>query len=109
MPEKHIGKVVQVMGPVLDIRFADGELPELLNAIELQNNGKPLIVEVAQHIGDNVARCIGCPADGQRYRALYHAVHQRGSQPGHGGNRHRRADQGSRWRCVPWPCVQPAG
>ena len=55
MPEKHIGKVVQVMGPVLDIRFADGELPELLNAIELQNNGKPLIVEVAQHIGDNVA------------------------------------------------------
>ena len=36
MPEKHIGKVVQVMGPVLDIRFADGELPELLNAIELQ-------------------------------------------------------------------------
>ena len=41
MPEKHIGKVVQVMGPVLDIRFADGELPELLNAIELQNNGKP--------------------------------------------------------------------
>lgn len=31
MPEKHIGKVVQVMGPVLDIRFADGELPELLN------------------------------------------------------------------------------
>ena len=58
MPEKHIGKVVQVMGPVLDIRFADGELPELLNAIELQNNGKPLIVEVAQHIGDNVVRCI---------------------------------------------------
>ena len=62
MPEKHIGKVVQVMGPVLDIRFADGELPELLNAIELQNNGKPLIVEVAQHIGDNVVRCIAMTA-----------------------------------------------
>ena len=62
MPEKHIGKVVQVMGPVLDIRFADGELPELLNAIELQNNGKPLIVEVAQHIGDNVVRCIAMAA-----------------------------------------------
>ncbi len=40
MPEKHIGKVVQVMGPVLDIRFKDGELPALLNAIELENNGK---------------------------------------------------------------------
>ena len=62
MTEKHIGKVVQVMGPVLDIRFADGELPELLNAIELQNNGKPLIVEVAQHIGDNVVRCIAMAA-----------------------------------------------
>ena len=62
MLEKHIGKVVQVMGPVLDIRFADGELPELLNAIELQNNGKPLIVEVAQHIGDNVVRCIAMAA-----------------------------------------------
>ena len=62
MPEKNIGKVVQVMGPVLDIRFADGELPELLNAIELQNNGKPLIVEVAQHIGDNVVRCIAMAA-----------------------------------------------
>ena len=62
MPEKHIGKVVQVMGPVLDIRFADGELPELLNAIELQNNGKPLIGEVAQHIGDNVVRCIAMAA-----------------------------------------------
>ena len=62
MPEKHIGKVVQVMGPVLDIRFKDGELPALLNAIELENNGKKLIVEVAQHIGDNVVRCIAMAA-----------------------------------------------
>ena len=62
MPEKHIGKVVQVMGPVLDIRFRDGELPALLNAVELENNGKKLIVEVAQHIGDNVVRCIAMAA-----------------------------------------------
>ena len=62
MTKQHIGTVVQVIGPVLDIRFADGELPELLNAIELQNNGKPLIVEVAQHIGDNVVRCIAMAA-----------------------------------------------
>ena len=62
MPEKHIGKVVQVMGPVLDIRFKDGELPALLNAVELENNGKKLIVEVAQHIGDNVVRCIAMAA-----------------------------------------------
>lgn len=62
MPEKHIGKVVQVTGPVLDIRFNDGELPALLNAVELQNHGKKLVVEVAQHIGDNVARCIAMAA-----------------------------------------------
>ena len=40
MPEKHIGKVVQITGPVLDIRFKDGELPALLNAVELDNHGK---------------------------------------------------------------------
>ena len=62
MPEKHIGKVVQVTGPVLDIRFNDGELPALLNAVELQNHDKTLVVEVAQHIGDNVARCIAMAA-----------------------------------------------
>ena len=58
MPEQNIGKVIQVTGPVLDIRFEDGKLPALLNAIELDNHGKKLVVEVAQHIGDNVARCI---------------------------------------------------
>ena len=62
MPEKHTGKVVQVMGPVLDIRFSEGELPALLNAIELDNHGKKLVVEVAQHIGDNVVRCIAMAA-----------------------------------------------
>ena len=58
MSEKNIGTVVKVIGPVLDIRFADGQLPALRNAIELDNGGKKLVVEVAQHIGDNVARCI---------------------------------------------------
>ena len=58
MSEKNIGTVVQVIGPVLDIRFADGQLPALRNAIELDNGGKKLVVEVAQHIVDNVARCI---------------------------------------------------
>ncbi len=58
MSEKHIGTVIQVIGPVLDIQFPDGELPELLNAIAIDNHGEKLIVEVAQHIGDNVVRCI---------------------------------------------------
>ena len=58
MSEKHIGKVIQVIGPVLDIRFKDNELPELLSAIEIDNHGQKLVVEVAQLTGDNVARCI---------------------------------------------------
>jgi F-type H+-transporting ATPase subunit beta len=53
------GKVVQVIGPVVDIRFEEGQLPKLLNAIEIEKgDGKNLIVEVAQHLGDDVARCI---------------------------------------------------
>ena len=58
MTKQHIGTVVQVIGPVLDIRFADGELPELMNAVTLELGGKTLTAEVEQHIGDNVARCI---------------------------------------------------
>ena len=52
------GKVIQVMGPVVDVRFNEGELPEIYNALKIDNNGKTLTVEVAQHIGDNTARCI---------------------------------------------------
>ena len=54
----NIGTIAQVIGPVLDIRFPDGQLPNLLNAIEIQHRGQKLTVEVAQHIGDNIARCI---------------------------------------------------
>ncbi len=55
---KNIGTVIQIMGPVLDIRFADGQLPDLLNAIEITSGDKTIVAEVAQHIGDNVVRCI---------------------------------------------------
>ena len=55
---KNKGTVVQVMGPVLDIRFEEDQLPSLLNAIEVPNGDKTIIAEVAQHIGDNVVRCI---------------------------------------------------
>ena len=58
MNEQNIGSVVQVIGPVLDIKFADGNLPNLLNAIEIEFNGKKLTAEVAQHVGDNIVRCI---------------------------------------------------
>ena len=52
------GTVIQVMGPVLDIRFADDSLPQLLNAIEIPLGDRIIVAEVAQHIGDNVVRCI---------------------------------------------------
>ena len=55
---KHTGAVIQVMGPVLDIRFADDHLPQLLSAIEVPNGENTIVAEVAQHIGDNVVRCI---------------------------------------------------
>ncbi len=52
------GTVVQIMGPVLDIRFPEDALPELLQAISVKNGEQTIIAEVAQHIGDNVVRCI---------------------------------------------------
>ncbi|MBE6941700.1 MAG: F0F1 ATP synthase subunit beta [Ruminococcaceae bacterium] len=55
---KNCGTVVQIMGPVLDIRFEEGQLPQLLNAIHVPNGDSTVVAEVAQHIGDNVVRCI---------------------------------------------------
>lgn len=57
MPQ-NIGTVVQIIGAVLDIKFPPEHLPNLLNAIEIENEGKKLTVEVAQHIGDDTVRCI---------------------------------------------------
>ena len=56
--EKHIGKVIQITGPVLDIRFKEGELPDLKNAIEIQSEDRKVVAEVAQQVGDDVVRCI---------------------------------------------------
>ena len=58
MESKNIGKVVQIVGAVVDIRFEKDSLPDLLNAIEIENKGEKLVVEVAQHIGDDIVRCI---------------------------------------------------
>ena len=55
---KNVGTVIQVMGPVLDIRFPDDCLPDLLSAIHVHNGDNTIVAEAAQHIGDNVVRCI---------------------------------------------------
>src|SRR5687768_4692296 len=52
-----IGKITQVLGAVVDVQF-DGELPPILNALKVQNQGRPLVLEVAQHLGENTVRCI---------------------------------------------------
>ena len=56
--EKNIGKVIQIIGPVLDIKFENGRLPNLLNAIEIMHEGKKVVCEVASQLGDDVVRCI---------------------------------------------------
>lgn len=63
--DQKVGKIVQISGPVIDIRFDDNHLPNLYNAISITNNDKKLIVEASQHIGDDVVRCISMgPTEG---------------------------------------------
>lgn len=52
------GKVVQLIGPVVDIRFREGRLPAIKNAVTIENGGETVVVEAASHIGDNIVRCI---------------------------------------------------
>ncbi|MBQ9972202.1 MAG: F0F1 ATP synthase subunit beta, partial [Firmicutes bacterium] len=52
------GIISQIIGPVLDIKFNSAELPQLLNAIEIMNGEQRIVAEVAQHLGDDVVRCI---------------------------------------------------
>ena len=56
--EQNIGKVIQIIGPVVDIKFNTGKLPPLLGAIEIEYDGRTVTCEVASHIGDDAVRCI---------------------------------------------------
>jgi F-type H+-transporting ATPase subunit beta len=56
------GKIIQVMGPSVDVEFEAEHLPKILNAIEIAMPGRTLVLEVAQHIGDNIVRCIALAA-----------------------------------------------
>ena len=66
MADKNIGKITQIIGAVLDIKFSEGRLPEINDAINItMNDGKKLVVEVSQHLGDDTVRCIAMgPTDG---------------------------------------------
>ena len=58
MANQNIGKITQIIGAVLDARFENNHLPALYNAVKIEVNNKILVAEVAQHLGDNVVRCI---------------------------------------------------
>ncbi len=66
MAEKNIGKITQIVGAVLDVKFTDGHLPEINSAINVTTKeGDKLVIEVAQHLGDDTVRCIAMgPTDG---------------------------------------------
>ena len=66
MADKNIGKITQVIGAVLDLKFSEGYLPEINDAVEItRKDGEKLVVEVAQHLGDDIVRCIAMgPTDG---------------------------------------------
>ncbi len=66
MAKNNIGKITQIIGAVLDVKYDEGNLPEINEAIEItRKDGEKLVVEVAQHLGDNVVRCIAMgPTDG---------------------------------------------
>ena len=91
---QHTGRVVQVIGPVVDIQFEDGHLPDIYNALRIVSDAAPalglgrrhapldVVVEVEQHLGEGRVRTIAMkPTDGM----------QRGMR----GSRHRRADLGA--------------
>ncbi len=78
MTKNNVGTITQVMGAVVDVRF-DAELPAILSALTTANQGKALVLEVAQHLGENEVRTIAMDFD-------------RGSDPRPGSDRHRRAD-----------------
>ena len=55
---KNTGKVLQVLGAVVDVQFEEGQVPSILNALHTDNNGQLLVLEVAQHLGENAVRTI---------------------------------------------------
>ena len=67
---QNIGKVIQIIGPVLDIRFENGRLPDLLNAIEIDYNGTKVVCEVASQVGDDVVRCIAMSSTDGMWRGM---------------------------------------
>ena len=81
MAKNLVGKITQVMGPVVDVQF-EGDLPAILNALETTNDGRRLVLEVAQHLGENMVRTDRHGLDrgpGARRRGAGHRRRHRGA------------------------------
>ena len=97
MSQQHVGTVTAVNGPVLDIKFADGTLPNLMNAIEVEMADKKIVAEAAQHLGDDVVRCIAMSSTDGMVRGTKAVDTGAGSpQLGGAGGYHR--DSGNRYQ-----------
>ncbi|MGE4011972.1 MAG: F0F1 ATP synthase subunit beta, partial [Alphaproteobacteria bacterium] len=57
MAKNNVGKITQVLGAVVDVQF-DGDLPQILNALHVEHQGKRLVLEVAQHLGESTVRTV---------------------------------------------------
>ena len=65
------GIIQQIIGPVIDIKFDEEQMPNLLNAIHIEQNGKTIVAEVEQHIGADQARCIALSSTDGMYPVSY--------------------------------------
>lgn len=89
------GKIVQVSGPVIDVEFEDSDLPFIKDALEVDNDGKRCVMEVAQHIGNNTVRCITlASSEGLHKDMEVIATGQRHHSSG------RRKNTGSSFQCI---------
>ena len=69
--EQNKGIIHQIIGPVIDIKFSPEHMPELLNAIIINHEGKQIVAEVAQHVGDDIVKCVALSAtDGLTRKGL---------------------------------------
>jgi F-type H+-transporting ATPase subunit beta len=68
--KKNIGKISQVISAVVDVTFDDGNVPQILNALTCENNGKELVLEVAQDLGESTVRCIAMDSTDGLVRGL---------------------------------------
>ena len=72
-----IGKIKQIIGPVIDVQFEDGELPHIYNAVSIEHGGSKVICEVMHHIGNHTVRCVSMSSTDGLQRGM--AVHDTGA------------------------------